>query len=43
MFIEGYQFLNATVFAMETKQDQDLCMVLQYTQKGRPDNTNPVL
>lgn len=43
MFIEGDQFLKASVFAVETKQDQVLCMVLQYTQKGWPDNTNPVL
>ena len=34
-------FLNASVFSMETRQDPVLSKVLQYSQKGWPDN--PVL
>ena len=43
MFIEGDQFVNASVVAMETQKDPVLSKVLQYTRHGWPDKPEPVL
>ena len=43
MFIEGDQFVNATVGAMETQTDPVLSKVLQNTQHGWPDKPETVL
>ena len=42
MFIEEDQFLNASVVAMETLRDPVLGKVLQFAQRGWPDNLEPV-
>lgn len=42
MFIEGDQFVNASVVAMETKKDPLLSKVLHYTQHGWPEHPEPV-
>ena len=42
MFIEEYQFLKASVVAMETMRDPVLGKVLQFTQQGWPNNLEPV-
>lgn len=40
--IEGDQFVNASAVAMETHKNPVLSQVLQYTQHGRPDKSEPV-
>ena len=42
MFIEEYQFLKASVVAMETMRDPVLGKVLQFTQQGWPNNLEAV-
>ena len=42
MFIEGDQFVNASIVASETKRDSVLNKVLQFTQHGWPEKPEPV-
>ncbi|XP_015780595.1 PREDICTED: uncharacterized protein K02A2.6-like [Acropora digitifera] len=42
MFIEGDQFVNASIVASETKRDSVLSKVLQFTQHGWPEKPEPV-
>ena len=42
MFIEGDQFVNASIVASETKRDSVLSKVLKFTQHGWPEKPEPV-
>ena len=42
MFIEGDQFVNASIVGSETKRDSVLSKVLQFTQHGWPEKPEPV-
>ena len=43
MFIEGDQFVNASIVASEAKRDSVLSKVLQFTQHGWPEKPEPVI